>query len=155
MSAADWETSSRDYNSVSRLNRSKLQEHAYVSGEVELILLVLSSLNVDTGPHDHPAHKLLANEVPDLDLELIGLAVLLNVDVDGEMGVDVTHLVQVALCDTDNQVVDEGADGAEGSDALARAVVELDLDEVLLGVGEGDSQVTERLLESATGTCDV
>jgi hypothetical protein len=31
-------------------------------------------------------------------------------------------------------------------------VVELDLDEVLLGVGEGDSQVTERLLESATGT---
>jgi hypothetical protein len=154
MSAADWETSSRDYDSVSRLNHSKLQEHAYVSGEVELILLVLSSLNVDTGPHDHPAHKLLANEVPDLDLELIGLGVLLNVDVDGEMGVDVAHLVQVALCDTDDQVVDEGADSAEGSDALARAVVELDLDEVLLGVGEGDSQVTERLLESATGTCD-
>lgn len=71
------------------------------------------------------------------------------------MGVDVTHLVLVALGDTDDQVVDEGADGAECSDALARAVVELDLDEVLLGVGEGDSQVTEGLGELATGACRV
>ncbi len=67
------------------------------------------------------------------------------------MGVYVTHLVLVALGDTNDQVVDESADGTEGSDALARAVVELDLDEVLLGVGEGDSQVTEGLLELATG----
>ena len=155
MSAADWETSSRDYISVSSLNHSKLQEHAYVSGEMKLILLVLSRLDVDTGPHDHPAHKLLANEVPDLNLELVGLLVLLDVDVDGEMGVDVAHLVLVALGDTDDQVVDEGADGAEGSDALARAVVELDLDEVLLGVGEGNSQVAEGLLELATGACEV
>ena len=65
------------------------------------------------------------------------------------MGVDVTHLVQVALCDTDDQVVDEGADGAEGSDALARAVVELDLDDILLGVREADRQVAERLCELA------
>jgi hypothetical protein len=139
--------------SVSRLNHSKLQEHAYVSGEQKLILLVLRCLDVDTGPHDHPAHKLLANEVPDLNLKLVGLLVLLDVDVDGEMGVDVAHLVLVALGDTDDQVVDEGADGAEGSDALARAVVELDLDEVLLGVGERDSQVAEGLLELATGAC--
>ena len=69
------------------------------------------------------------------------------------MGVDVAHLVLVALGDTDDQVVDEGADGAEGSDALARAVVELDLDEVLLGVGERDSQMAEGLLELATGAC--
>jgi hypothetical protein len=139
--------------SVSRQNHSKLQEHAYVSGELQLILLVLRCLDGHTGPHDNPSYKLLANEVPDLDLELVGLLVLLDVDVDGEMGVDVTHLVLVALGDTDDQVVDESADGAEGSDALARAVVELDLDEVLLGVCEGDSQVTEGLGELATGAC--
>jgi hypothetical protein len=141
--------------SVSRQNHSKLQEHAYVSGELQLILLVLGCLDEHTGPHNNPSYKLLANEVPDLNLVLVGLLVLLDVDVDGEMGVDVAHLVLVALGDTDDQVVDEGADGAEGSDALARAVVELDLDEVLLGVREADSQVTEGLGESATGACRV
>ena len=46
---------------------------------------------------------------------------------------------------------DQGADGAQGSDALARAVVELDLDHAGLGVGEADSQVTEVLGKLATG----
>ena len=97
----------------------------------------------------------MPDDLPDLNLPDAGLRVLVQVDVDGEMGVDVAHLVLVALGDADDQVVDEGADGAEGSDALARAVVELDLDEVLLGVGEGNSQVAEGLLELATGACDV
>jgi hypothetical protein len=61
---------------------------------------------------------------------------------------------------------DEGADGAEGSDALAGAVVELNLYEIRLGlcqcqwclqsavsdptyVGEADRQVAERLCELA------
>jgi hypothetical protein len=78
---------------------------AYVSGEHELILLVLRCLDLDAGPHDDLSYELLANEVPDLDLPLVGLLVLLEVDVDGEMGVDVTHLVLVALGDTDDQVV--------------------------------------------------
>lgn len=69
---------------------------------------------------------------------------------------DPNSLVLVALGDTNDQVVllhvspdlasnfppllpacatyDEGADGAESSDALAGTVVKLDLDEVLLGL---------------------
>lgn len=123
-----------------------------VSGQLELILLVLRGLDVNTGPHDDSSCKLLADEVPDLNFELVGLLVLLNVDVDGEMGIDVSHLVLVALGDTDDQVVNEGSNSTESSDALARAVVELDLDEVLLGVREADRQVTERFGELASGT---
>jgi hypothetical protein len=74
------------------------------------------------------------------------------------LGIDVSHLISESLGDTDDQVVlqmsanipgrvsqpsfrdgievtyDESADGSEGSDALSRSVVELDLDEVLLGL---------------------
>jgi hypothetical protein len=56
----------------------------HVSAELQLILLVLGWLNVDTRPHGDPSYKLLADEVPDLNLELVGLLVLLNVDVDGK-----------------------------------------------------------------------
>jgi hypothetical protein len=80
---------------------------------------------------------------------LAGLGVLLNVHVDGKMSVDVAHLVLEALGDTDNEVVDDGADGAEGSDTLARAVVHLNGDDVLLGAAEGDGDVGEVLGELA------
>ena len=93
-------------------------------------------------------------DVPDLNLPEAGLAVLLEVDVDGEMGVDVAHLVEEALGDADDHVVDEGADGAEGCDVLARAMVELDLDEILLGVGEGDCEMAQVLSELAARALD-
>lgn len=70
------------------------------------------------------------------------------------MGVDVAHLVQEAAGDTDDQVVDEGADGTEGSDTLASTVVQLDRDDVLLGAAEGDGDVGEVLNELAAGTLD-
>lgn len=56
---------------------------SYVAGKLQLILLVLRCLDVDTGPHGNPSYELLADEVPDLNLEYIVL-VLLDVDVDGE-----------------------------------------------------------------------
>jgi len=90
-----------------------------------------------------------ASSIPDLNLVEASLAVLVDVDVDWEMCVDVTHLVLVALGDTDDHVVDESADGTEGSDTLAVAVVEFDGDEVLLWEGETDGQVTEVLNELA------
>jgi hypothetical protein len=65
------------------------------------------------------------------------------------MGVDVAHLVLEAFGDADDQVVDEGADGAEGGDILSVAVVDLDGDDVLLGLGEVDSQVAQVLDELA------
>jgi hypothetical protein len=65
------------------------------------------------------------------------------------MCVDVSHLVLEALGDTNDQVVDEGSDSSEGSNVLSRAVVEFDVDDILLWVGEVDSQVVQVLRELA------
>ena len=91
----------------------------------------------------------MQDNIPDLNLKQTGLAVLVHVDVDGEMCVDVSHLVPEALGDTNDQVVDEGSDGSEGCDVLSGAMVQLDVDEVLLGVREVDCQVAQVLGEFA------
>lgn len=70
------------------------------------------------------------------------------------MGVDVSHLVAETLGDTDDQVVDERADGSECGDVLAGSVVKLNVDLVLLGVGECDRQMAQVLCELATGSLD-
>ena len=101
--------------------------------------------------HDDSADNLLANEVADLDDWDASLSILLNVDVDWEMGVDVAHLVLEALGDTDDHVVDQGADGTEGGDVLAGTVVKLDVDDILLWVVEVDCDVGEVLDELACG----
>lgn len=77
------------------------------------------------------------------------LLVDVKVDVDGEMGIDVTHLVLEALGDTDNQVVDKGADGAESGNVLAVAMVDLEANNALLDDGEVDGDVTQVLGELA------
>jgi hypothetical protein len=84
----------------------------------------------------HPLRNPLVScdNVPDLNLEQTGLLVVVYVDVDGEMGVDITHLVLESLCNANDQVVDESADCAESSDILAGSVVKLDVDDILLGV---------------------
>ena len=92
--------------------------------------------------------------IPDLDVDVASLVVLLNVDVDGKVSVDVSHLVLVALRYADDQVVDVGTDGSEGGDVLAGAVVDLDVDDILLGLGEVDSQVAQVLGKLASGTLD-
>lgn len=83
--------------------------------------------------------------IPDLNLVLVGLVVLLQVDVDGKVCIDVAHLVLEALGDTDDQVVNDGADGTESSDTLAGTVVHLDRDDILLGATEGDGNVRKVL----------
>ena len=65
------------------------------------------------------------------------------------MGVDVSHLVLEALGDADNQVVDQRSDCAEGSDILACTVVKLNVDDILLGVGEVDCYMAEVFAELA------
>jgi hypothetical protein len=87
--------------------------------------------------------------IPDLDLPQTSLIVLVQVHVDGEMGIDVSHLVLEALRDADNQVVDQGSDSAESSDVLAGAMVKLNVDDVLLGVREVDGEMAEVLAELA------
>lgn len=51
-------------------------------------------------------------DLPDLDLVQTGLAVLLDVDVDREMSVDIPHLVEVALSDAGNEVLDNALHSA-------------------------------------------
>ena len=116
-----------------------------VTAQDELVLLRLGSLDVNAGLHGDAANDLLADEVADLDLPQVGLGVLVEADVDGEMGVDVTHLVLEALGDADHHVLDDGLDGAEGGDVLANAVVDLNGDDIALGVCEGDGEVTKVL----------
>ena len=70
------------------------------------------------------------------------------------MSVHISHLVLVALGDTDDHVVDESADGSEGSDILARAVVQLNVDDILLRVREGDCQMAQVLAELAARALD-
>ena len=99
-----------------------------------------------------PSLGTFEGRVPDLNNPKAGVVVLVKVDVDGEMGVDVTHLVLEALGDTNDHVVDERTDGAESGDVLAGTVVHLDLDGGGIGLLERDGQVTKVLLEGATGT---
>jgi hypothetical protein len=68
------------------------------------------------------------------------------------MGVDVTHLVLVSAGDTGDQVLDEGADGTEGGDALADSMVEFDGDLVGSLGDERDGKVLKVLDELSTGS---
>lgn len=70
------------------------------------------------------------------------------------MSIDVTHLVQETAGDTDDQVVDEGADSSESGNALASTVVQLDRDGVLVGATEAHRDVGKVLGEFASGSLD-
>jgi hypothetical protein len=61
------------------------------------------------------------------------------------MGVDESHLVFESLCNTDDQVVDKSADCSESGDVLSGTVVQFDIDNIFLGVGEVDCQMAEIL----------
>lgn len=124
-----------------------------VAGQDQLILLSLGDLDVNTGLHDDSTDELLADEVPDLNL-VDTVRVLVQVDVDGEMGVDVSHLVLEAFRDTDDQVVDEGADCSEGGDGLADTMVDVNGDDVLLGRRKADGDVGQVLDQLAPGSLD-
>lgn len=91
----------------------------------------------------------MCENIPNLDLIVIGLFVLLHVDVDGEMCVNVAHLVLIALRDANDQVVDDGLDRAEGCHIFATAVVDLDLHDRLLWQREADGDVGEVFCQCA------
>ena len=86
-------------------------------------------------------------DIPDLNLIQACLAILVHVDVDGEMCVDVSHLVLETLGDANDQVVDESSDCAEGGDVLPGTVVQFDVDDILLWVREVDCQMVQVLRE--------
>lgn len=125
-----------------------------VAGEDKLVLLRGGNGDVDALGHDDAADNLLADEVADLNLPEASVLALVDVDVDGEMRIDVAHLVLEALCHTNHHVVDDGLDGSQGGDILAVAVVDLDRDGVLGGVAKVDGEMAEVLDELAAGTLD-
>lgn len=90
----------------------------------------------------HTLDNLLADKVTDLNLEKTSLGIFLDVNVDGKMGVDISHLVLVALGDSYYEVVDDGSDRPQSGNALPRSMVEFDVDGVLLGLFESNSNVT-------------
>lgn len=89
----------------------------------------------NTLKHGDVTNNLLSEEVADLDSILL----LVDDDVDGEMGVNKTHLVLEAVGDALDEVLDARADGAEASDVLASSVPddEADLPLLLDRVGGG------------------
>jgi len=121
-----------------------------VTDQGDLILLVLGVEDGDALQHGNLHDDLLTQEVADLD----GLLIIGNNDVDGEMGVDETHLVLVTLGDTDDHVVDQGADGAEASDVLALAVPDNKAEAGGIHLDNVHLNVTEVLVEGTAGTSD-
>jgi len=84
---------------------------------------------------------MLQHHVPNLNIEQASLRVLLDVHVDRKVCVDISHFVFEASHDTNNQVVDDRLDCAEGCNVLASAVVQFDIDDIIVGAGEADGKV--------------
>ena len=60
---------------------------------------------------------------PNLNIKKSRFRVLLYVDVDGEMCVNVSHLIFETSCDTYYEVVDDCLDGTKGGDIFPCTVV--------------------------------
>jgi len=121
-----------------------------VTDQGDLILLLLGVEDGDTLQHRDLHDDLLTQEVADLD----GLLIIGNNDVDGEMGVDEAHLVLVTLGDTNDHVVNQGADGAEASNVLALAVPDNEAETSGIQLDNLHLNVTEVLVEGTAGSLD-
>jgi hypothetical protein len=66
---------------------------------------------------------MVVRDTPDFNFKQTSLVVLLNVDVDGKMGVDISHLVFVSLRHTNDHIVDQCSHSSERSDIFSRSVV--------------------------------
>jgi hypothetical protein len=76
--------------------------------------------------------------LPNLHLVQARFRVIFNVDIDGEMRVNVSHFVPKSTRNTDDQVVNQRFDGSESSHVLSCAMMELDIYDILRGMGEAD-----------------
>lgn len=116
-----------------------------VSGEDDLVLDV-GRADGDSVEHVDGTVDLLSQEVDDLD----DLSVVTDGGRDGEVCVDKAHLVLEALGDTEDQVVDVRADGADAGDVLLVSEPDLDNDLSLSNV-DVRGEVLERAGEGSTG----
>lgn len=94
------------------------------------------------------------DEVFDFNLLQVGFGVFVEVDVDGEMGVDVVYFVFEVFGDVDDYVFDDGFDGVEGGDVFVNVVVDFNGDDIVFGVCEGDSEVIKVFGQFVVGVFD-
>lgn len=93
--------------------------------------------------------KLLVSNVPNVNLIKPALRILLDIDIYGKMGIDISHLVLEALSNADNQVVDDCFDRSECCDILAGTVMQFDIDDVFGRMGEADRKMGQVLRKLA------
>lgn len=154
MEAADWETLSmslpsmtisscyrkeRERGSAPNERRGRAKGTGVREGEEEgkrrAHLDVGRLADGNTLQHRHVTNNLLSQEVANLD-RILGIV---DDDIDGEMGVNQSHLVGEPIGDTLEHVLDARADGAQARDVLASSVPhdEADLPFLLGRVGSG------------------
>jgi hypothetical protein len=121
-----------------------------VASNDQLILLGSGSLTGDTLQHLDAESNLLSQEVTDLNF----LTVVVNDNVDGKMGIYVTHLVFKTLGNTSDHVVDNGTDGTDAGDVLTVAVVDDKLELLLTDRLDLHVKMAKVLGELTTGTLD-
>lgn len=119
-----------------------------VSGKDQLILLGSRDLDVNTLGDLNLTNTLLTQEVSDLN----NSSVINDVNVDGEMCVDISHLVLVTLGNTGDQVSNKRLDGSESSNVLSVSVVDSDLDSLVRDLAEGNINVSEVLGKATSGS---
>lgn len=125
-----------------------------VTSDDQLILLGCGLLHGNTIENLHVSNLLFTQEVSDLH---VLLTVNLNkVHVDREMGIDISHLVLVALGDTSDQVSNQRLDSSQSSNVLSVTVENDDLDSSVRQLLESNIDVLQVLgqLTSWTGDLD-
>jgi hypothetical protein len=121
-----------------------------VTSDDQLILLGRGDLNTDTFQHLDTESDLLTQEVTDLNF----LTIIVNNNINGKMGIYVTHLVFETLGNTGDHVVNNGSDSADASNVLAVAVVDDELELVLTNGLDLHVEVAQVLGKLAAGALD-
>jgi len=125
-----------------------------VSFDGDFILNILLLGDLDTIKHGNSSVVFLTNEILNFD----SLVILGDVGVNGEMGISESHLIFVALGDTDDHVSDVRSNGDARSLLLSLGEPHLESDDIsLLLVGGSlhiESQMSEVLLQGTSGASD-
>jgi hypothetical protein len=120
-----------------------------VTGQDDLFLNVFRAGNSDTFQHGHASDDTFSQKVSDLNL----LAVIRDVDTDGKVSVNESHLVLVTLENTSEHISDLGDNGVDASVVLSVTPPDINAD-LLADLADVALKVAEILGESTTRTLD-
>lgn len=119
-----------------------------VASEDQLVLLGSGDLHSDTFQNIDSSHLLLSQEVSDLDHG----SIVQNIDVDREMGIDISHLVLESLGDTSDHIGDQRLDSSQSGSVFSVSVVYSDSDLFVRHFLEGNVDMSQVLVQGASGT---